>query len=75
MVHANYKKKDISGRTAQQQLDEISQMVHHLVDEQYSLYNHSLLTALKSNKIHNSKISIVLIVVKFDLLLPQKLSD
>ncbi len=52
MVHANYKKKDISGRTAQQQLDEISQMVHHLVDEQYSLYNHSLLTALKSNKIH-----------------------
>ncbi len=52
MVHANYKKKDISGRTAQQQLDEISQMVHHLVKEQYSLYNHSLLTALKGNKIH-----------------------
>lgn len=52
MVHANYKKKDISGKTAQEQLDQISQMVHHLVEEQYSLYNHSLLTALKTNQIH-----------------------
>lgn len=52
MVHANYKKKDISGMTAQEQLDRISQMVHHLVEEQYSLYNHSLLGALKNKKIH-----------------------
>lgn len=52
MVHANYKKTDISGMTAGEQLEKISEMVHKLVEGQYSLYTHSLLGALKSNGIH-----------------------
>ncbi|MCD7743925.1 MAG: RNA degradosome polyphosphate kinase [Lachnospiraceae bacterium] len=47
MVHAKYTKKDISGMTAQEQLDMISKEAHELVKQQYSTYNRSLLPLMK----------------------------
>ncbi len=49
MVHAGYKKTDIAGMTAQQQLDAISEKTHDLVGKQYNSYNRSFLPALKQN--------------------------
>ena len=49
MVHAGYKKKDIAGMTAQQQLDAISKRTHELVNRQYASYNRSVLPALRQN--------------------------
>ena len=43
MVHAGYKKRDIAGMTAQEQLDAIGVSVHELVESQYSCYNRGLL--------------------------------
>lgn len=48
MVHAGYTKLDIAGLTAQEQLDRISEKTHELVGHQYSVYNRSLLPALKA---------------------------
>lgn len=49
MVHAKYTKPDIAGLTPQEQLDQISEKTHQLVDMQYSTYNRSLLPTLKAN--------------------------
>ncbi len=51
MVHAGYKKKDIAGMTASEQLDAINTATRALVDVQYSTYNRSLLPKLKSRDI------------------------
>ncbi|MBO5198148.1 MAG: RNA degradosome polyphosphate kinase [Lachnospiraceae bacterium] len=47
MVHAKYKKTDIAGLTAAQQLEKISEEVHRMNQSQYSILNRSLLPALK----------------------------
>lgn len=49
MVHAKYTKLDIAGMTAQEQLDAISEKTHHLVEQQYSTYNRSMLPLLRQN--------------------------
>lgn len=49
MVNAGYQKKDISGMTAQEQLDQLNVVTHELVKSQYSIYNRSLLPLLKEN--------------------------
>lgn len=52
MVHAGYKKKDIAGMTATEQLEAINTATRALVDTQYSTYNRSLLPLLKGRDIH-----------------------
>lgn len=52
MVHAGYKKKDIAGMTAQEQLDAINLKTRELVELQYSTYNRSLVPLLNSNHIY-----------------------
>ncbi len=54
MVHAGYKKKDIAGMTAQEQLDAINKDTRALVELQYSTYNRSLIPLL-----HNQGINII----------------
>ncbi|NBH15327.1 RNA degradosome polyphosphate kinase [Lachnospiraceae bacterium] len=54
MVHAGYKKKDIAGMTAQEQLEAINKDTRALVELQYSTYNRSLLPLL-----HNQGIEIL----------------
>ena len=49
MVNAGYQKKDISGMTAQEQLDQLNVVTHELVKSQYHIYNRSLLPLLKEN--------------------------
>ncbi|MBO5247088.1 MAG: polyphosphate kinase 1, partial [Eubacterium sp.] len=51
MVHAKYKKPDIAGMTAQQQLEKINQATRELVEVQYSTYNRSLLPMLRAQGI------------------------
>ena len=51
MVHANYKKRDIAGMTAAEQLAAINQKTRELVDLQYSTYNRSLIPLLHAHKI------------------------
>ena len=51
MVHAGYKKTDIAGMTAQEQLDAINKDTRELVDLQYSTYNRSLIPQLRANGI------------------------
>ncbi len=51
MVHAGYKKKDIAGMTATEQLEAINTATRSLVDTQYSTYNRSLLPLLKARNI------------------------
>lgn len=46
-VHARYKKTDIAGLRAEEQLALISEKTHRLVELQYSTYGRSLLPALK----------------------------
>ncbi|MDD7642761.1 MAG: RNA degradosome polyphosphate kinase, partial [bacterium] len=48
MVHAKYKKPDIAGMTATEQLEKINRATRELVELQYSTYNRSLLPMLKS---------------------------
>jgi polyphosphate kinase len=52
MVHAEYKKKDISGMTAAEQLDVVNKDTREQVDLQYATYNRSLLPLLKKQGIH-----------------------
>lgn len=52
MVHANYKKKDIAGLTAGEQLTEINLKTRELVEQQYHTYNRSLIPLMKTNQIH-----------------------
>lgn len=54
MVHAEYKKKDIAGMTAKEQLEAINKDTRALVEVQYSTYNRSLVPLL-----HNHDIQIV----------------
>ena len=52
MVHANYKKRDIAGMTATEQLEEINKKTKELVELQYSTYNRSLVPLMQSNNIY-----------------------
>lgn len=49
MIHAGYTKPDIAGMTASEQLAAIGKKTHELVEEQYRVYNRSLLAALRQN--------------------------
>ena len=49
MIHANYTKRDIAGLTTAEQLTAIEAKTHQLVEEQYHVYNRSLLPALRQN--------------------------
>ena len=49
LVHAGYKKPDIAGLRAEEQLALIGEKTHELVGLQYSTYNRSLLPALKQH--------------------------
>lgn len=51
MVHANYKKKDIAGMTATEQLNAINERTRELVELQYNTYNRSLVPLMKNHKI------------------------
>lgn len=51
MVNAGYTKKDIAGMTPKEQLKAITKETHELVEEQYQVYNHSLLPQLRTNGI------------------------
>lgn len=51
MVHADYRKKDIAGMTAAEQLSAINEKTRELVESQYSTYNRSLVPLLKNNHI------------------------
>ncbi|MCI7131128.1 MAG: RNA degradosome polyphosphate kinase [Lachnospiraceae bacterium] len=51
MVHAKYKKPDIAGMTATEQLEKINRQTRELVEVQYSTYNRSLLPMLKAQGI------------------------
>lgn len=51
MVHAHYKKKDIAGMTAEEQLVAINKATRELVDVQYSTYMRSLIPLLKKEGI------------------------
>ncbi len=52
MVHAKYKKTDIAGLTATQQLEKINRATRQLVELQYSTYNRSLLPQLRAQGIY-----------------------
>lgn len=52
MVHANYKKRDIAGMTATEQLEEINKRTKELVELQYSTYNRSLVPLMENNQIY-----------------------
>ena len=49
MVNAGYKKKDLAGLTAEEQLERLDVQIHELVELQYSTYNRSLLPLLSQN--------------------------
>ncbi len=51
MVHANYKKRDIAGLTPQEQLKKISIATRNLVNNQYNIYNRSLVPLMKKEGI------------------------
>ena len=51
MVHAGYKKKDIAGMTAAEQLEAINLAKRELVESQYFTYNRSMLPLLKEQNI------------------------
>jgi polyphosphate kinase len=51
MVHADYRKKDIAGMTAAEQLDAINHHTRELVELQYNTYNRSLVPLMKTNHI------------------------
>lgn len=53
-VHAGYKKTDIAGMTAKEQLKAISRQTHDLVHVQYSTLNRSLVPALEKAGLHVS---------------------
>lgn len=49
MVAAGYKKRDIAGMTASEQLAAVNENTHQLVERQYNTYNRSLLPQLSAN--------------------------
>ncbi len=49
MVNAGYEKPDIAGMTPKKQLKEVNAATHELVEQQYHVYNRSLLPLLKQN--------------------------
>ena len=51
MVEADYKKKDISGMSADK-LNVLAKETHNFVKKQYEIYNRSLLPLLKKEKLH-----------------------
>jgi polyphosphate kinase len=51
MINADYKKLDIAGMTAKEQLRAVLENVHDFVDKQYEIYNDQLLPALLSKGI------------------------
>ena len=52
MVHANYKKKDIAGMTAQEQLVAINNDTRDMVNTQYSTYTRSIIPLLNNEGIY-----------------------
>ncbi len=52
MVHANYKKKDIAGLTATEQLARINKATRELVDSQYTTFMRSLMPLMKKQGIY-----------------------
>ena len=52
MVHADYKKPDIAGMTAREQLAAINSNTRELVNQQYQTYNRSLAPLLNQNGIY-----------------------
>ena len=52
MVHANYKKRDIAGMTATEQLAAINKATRELVETQYSTYTRSLVPLLNKEGIY-----------------------
>lgn len=52
MVGAGYKKRDIAGMTAQEQLARINEETHELVKEQYTVYNRGLMPKLQESGLH-----------------------
>ena len=52
MVHAGYRKRDIAGMTASEQLERINTATRKLVESQYNTYNRSLVPLMASNGIH-----------------------
>ena len=46
MINAGYKKKDIAGMTASEQLNKVLSSVHKFVDKQYEIYNNNLVPQL-----------------------------
>ncbi|MCR5094083.1 MAG: RNA degradosome polyphosphate kinase [Lachnospiraceae bacterium] len=51
MVDAEYKKRDIAGLTASEQLERVETKLHQFVDEQYATWNKMLLPLLTENGI------------------------
>lgn len=49
MINAQYKKLDIAGMTAGEQLSAVLEQVHKFVDKQYEIYNKQLLPKLLEN--------------------------
>ena len=52
MVDADYKKKDISGMSADKQLGILTKETHDFVKKQYEVYNKSLVPLLKKEDLH-----------------------
>ena len=52
MVEADYKKKDISGMSADKQLNLLVKETHNFVKKQYEIYNKSLLPLLKKENLY-----------------------
>ena len=52
MVHADYRKRDIAGMTASEELDRINTATRKLVESQYNTYNRSLVPLMAANGIH-----------------------
>lgn len=46
MIHANYKKRDLAGMTAEEQFEAVQQKTHEMVDWQYSTWQRSLMREL-----------------------------
>lgn len=52
MVHAKYKKRDIAGMTATEQLSAINKQARELVNIQYSTFSRSLMPLLRKEGIY-----------------------
>ena len=52
IVEADYKKKDISGMSADKQLNLLAKETHSFVKKQYEIYNKSILPLLKKENLH-----------------------